>query len=1274
MIDRLLKSHLEPLARSGQRWRLWRGLALGWAAIGLAGCAAILLDHFAVWSSPLTFFALGIAAVVSAVVVVRRFRARPLDYQALAREIERENPELHALLLTAVEQQPLSPSGELNYLQQRVVLEALVQHRRSAWGRRIARRYSAARGAQWAALAFLFAVLFALHPHFSFSNPGALWSGFGRSNAVTVTPGDASIERGGALVVLARFEGRLPAEAQLVIAPVNDNEQSIPLTKNLEDPVFGGGIPQVRDDLKYHVEYSTGRTRDFKISVFDYPRLNHADATIDYPAYTGLPEKTIKDTRRVSAVEGSSLAYSFYLNKPVVTARLVPKDAPAIPLTADATNAAVYHAQFILDQSRRYALVLVDDAGRTNKMPPEFVLDALPNRAAEVKIDSPRGDQRVSSLEEIHFSAEATGEFGLHAYGIAYTLGDGETRTVELGQGGKAGEKRQFNYLLPLESLGAQPDELLSYYVWADDTGPDGQTRHNASDIFFAEIKPFDEIFREAQTPSGDQNQGGQNGGQNGQGEGQAEQLADQEKDILTATWNLKRRETAAKPSDKYKDDVRVVRDAQQQALDQVHNDDPRSQSLIDAVMNEMKTAAGRLGEAADKNSLKPLPAALSAEQSAYQGVLKLLAREYQVARAGRNQGRTGQRAGDRAQAQLDELDLQQNADRYQTEQQASSPRPDTQQQREQLQVASRLKDLARRQQDLNARLRELQAELQEARTPQQRADLQEQLKRLTEEQQDMLADVDELRQRLDNSANQPQNAQDRQQLEQTRSEVQSAAESLAQNAVSQAVASGTRAQNELQQLQDDYRKRNSGQFTDEMRRMRDDARQLSQNQQDLEKKINDLAENQKLAETDEQRRQRDELASQLSQQKNGVTNLVDEMRQVSEQSETAEPLLSEQLYDTLRQTGLDQLDNSLDTTSEYVRRGFLRQAGPAAEPARTNIDELKNGVDHAAESILGDGTEALRLAQRELQQLSQQLEPGLAGDTNAPATNGMAGGPRGQGEEQLAANQRAGAQDNQGGGDQNGARGNNGQRGQGQGQGQGQPDQATDGQAGNGGNPPGSDTDVRARLMRRRAQENGNTNSADGGQAGTGGERQGNQPGGRGGNGQGEARAGQPAAGNEGGNGGTNDTGIADGGERAGGERNGARDNRSGGAHGAGGLNRGVGNYYGPLVGNDYVQWTDGLRDVEEMIDLPEVSSEIARIRDQARALHFQYKNGQRPDWAVITTQISAPLAEVRARVDEELLKRQSKDALVPLDRDPVPPKYSDQVRRYYEQLGKSD
>ena len=92
-------------------------------------------------------------------------------------------------------------------------------------------------------------------------------------------------------------------------------------------------------------------------------------------------------------------------------------------------------------------------------------------------------------------------------------------------------------------------------------------------------------------------------------------------------------------------------------------------------------------------------------------------------------------------------------------------------------------------------------------------------------------------------------------------------------------------------------------------------------------------------------------------------------------------------------------------------------------------------------------------------------------------------------------------------------------------------------------------------------------------------------------------------------------------------------------------------------------------------MIDAPELRSEVARIRDRARAVRIEYKqHGRKPDWAVVRLQIAGPLVEVRDRVSEELARHESNEAIVPIDRDPVPQKFSELVRRYYEQLGKSE
>ncbi len=92
-------------------------------------------------------------------------------------------------------------------------------------------------------------------------------------------------------------------------------------------------------------------------------------------------------------------------------------------------------------------------------------------------------------------------------------------------------------------------------------------------------------------------------------------------------------------------------------------------------------------------------------------------------------------------------------------------------------------------------------------------------------------------------------------------------------------------------------------------------------------------------------------------------------------------------------------------------------------------------------------------------------------------------------------------------------------------------------------------------------------------------------------------------------------------------------------------------------------------------MIDVPELRTEVARVRDRARAMRLEYKKHSKdPQWPLVQAQISGPLLEVRNRVAEELARREKSDALVPIDRDPVPTKFSDLVRRYYEKLGNDE
>jgi len=109
------------------------------------------------------------------------------------------------------------------------------------------------------------------------------------------------------------------------------------------------------------------------------------------------------------------------------------------------------------------------------------------------------------------------------------------------------------------------------------------------------------------------------------------------------------------------------------------------------------------------------------------------------------------------------------------------------------------------------------------------------------------------------------------------------------------------------------------------------------------------------------------------------------------------------------------------------------------------------------------------------------------------------------------------------------------------------------------------------------------------------------------------------------------------------------------------------------PLMGEDYAQWTDRLRDIEELVRDPELKAEAARVREAARDFRKEYKrHSKEPQWELVKKMISNPLQELQRRVQEELVRKTAKEnELVPLDRDPVPDRFRSELDRYFERLG---
>ena len=1380
-MDQHISRQLNQVVRRLIRLRRWWALSWVWSVTALASAILIMTMPAGGAAVAVSNVLLG-AAFLGSLWILRPRRVSNQERVATARLIEQRWPALDQRLLTVIEQTPKSVIGGFSWLQQELATEVRSHSYSNEWkegvsSRRILVRVTTAICA--VALTFSLAsqvrtdsAILLASVAASTPDEQSVTSNLEEFN-VSIEPGTAEVERGTALLITATFEGRLPSTVTMfqvddqAASKPDPNEDSIanqdeevggrPMRQSLKDPLFGTRLPVVDSSFDYRIQFDDQTSETFRISVYDLPQVVQVDAKIEFPSYSEMPDELIEDTWRVSTVEGSSVVLTCRMNKEVTDGRLIDRDgtefklvaasaAPkpqTVPLNGDASQPSsqrlgvLYQTRIPVDKTRQLTFKLTDEKGRENREGDEFILTAIPNRPPEIKLTFPGRDLRVSPIEELQLEATVWDDFGISEHGVVLALADRESKTVTLGEKAAARQKHELAHLLALELENAEPDQLVSYYFYADDIGVSGEKRRTMSDMFFAEVRHFEEIFREGQPPPG--------GAPPAESEGakKAEELGESQKQIISATWKIIRRETRAEVSDAFADDVTLLVEAQQEAMVQMNEligelNDAQSKKYASDVVEAMKTAVVRLVKTHEDMKSELLTPALSSERTAYQGLLKLRAREHLVTQQQNSPSKSKSSKSASQQQQLDQLELDNKKNRYEAEQKADDQQQQEQQNREELQVLNRLRDLARRQGDLNQKLKELEHELKAADTEEEKEEIERQLKRLREEQQELLRDVDELKDRLEKPENQQEMADTREKLEDTRSKVREASEALEEGKLSQALNEGTRAERELEKLRDDVRQKAAGQFGEAMRDLRQEAREIGERQDQIAEALNANApgDDDRPSLRSDKQPTGEKLQSELDDQKEQLDHVMEKMRDVVEKAETAEPLLARQLYETVRKTRADRASEALDETRELNRRGLTKDAAVAERRAHEGLDRMQKGIERAAEAVLGNELDTLKRASRELTEAGKAVQQELAqadpeelqkmrggrGPKDSSDDNRQEDGEsnEGQGQTPKPGAENGDAQTGEQGSPEKGERKGESQDGNENPKGLANADQKdSDTEGGQGkGEQPGDGkqpADPKSKLPgdgqkpgespakgdqptqgRKPGQQPGEREQSQGGEPMPGessesseGQQPGQSPGEQKGQGQSPESSGEsPSA--------KPQPGQGKPGQSPGGEGQGSPSEQSPSPPSAprqkpglrpsatpqqpsspqpsataqqGGGATGPGN---PITGEGFVQWSDQIRNIEELIDDPKMRAEVARIREAARSMRAEFKrHSKEPQWGLVRMQILEPLSEIQEKLKEEIARRESPDSLVPIDRDPVPDKYAELVRRYYERIG---
>ena len=967
---RVVQSVLDRVRR---RWRAvaWMA-AFSRATFGIAGvlATAALLDRVG-GPVDLALVGLAIAAGVVAVAVALKLswsaRHRPSDVQ-VARYIEEHQPEFEDRLVSATGE--LMTDGDRGPFGA-LVLEEAARHAddldvAAIVGDDVVR---AAGIKMLAAGVCLALALFVARDPAGRALQVVWLHAFPSAFSLDVHPGDARVVAGQAMTIRAEFLGAVGASGGILPElTVDDGVETRSVAMTADGSAFVFEIPKVTDDFTYHVHVASTTSPEYRVSALFPPHIERIDVHYDYPRFTGLAPRFEEDGGDVYAPAGTQVRMTVYVDKPIEAAAMVMGDGERRELAVgpdagtEATSGGVLEASLEVSRDGSYRIGLLDLDGLTNPGGTEYFIRVMDDRPPEVRILRPGGDREISSLEEVTIEARADDDYGVASFELVYSVRGRRERAVQLGRGGGA-TTLNGKYVLFVEDLSVAPGDFVTYYARARDVSRAKQSTEARSDIFFLEVKPFEEEFVAAQSQS-------MMG--NGGAAGSLDELVEAQKAVIVATWKLERRSTGGKSVD----DIRAVGRAQVELQDRTRaaasdvsgvggrrRGGAAQADAADAPPLELATVA--MGEAAAELDELMTADALPHEMEALNQLLKAQAqiRRRQVARQQAQGGGGGTSGAQQDLSALFDRELQrQQETNYETPSGGSQD-----QQEPESDALRKVRELARRQDELSRQQRELARQRANMTTE----ELKRRLERLTREQSDLRQQAEELSRELGRDGNQGRARQEGQQPGQQAGQA-SGQQASQQSGESSPGGPGQSGGDQMRGISEDIQR-----ATSELRRS--DPGQASQRADRALAGLRELERELLGGQPEQQRRARGELQLESQQVANAQRRIAGEARRLDPSSPSAAAM--RRLADER-----EQLAGRVDDLARRLRelgRNMTAEQGDALADAASALERAEVSTQ------MREAAAALRESEGAMAQAAGQPD-----STNPGETTGESPGP----------------------------------------------------------------------------------------------------------------------------------------------------------------------------------------------------------------------------------------------------------------------------------------
>ena len=1001
------EGYAELQAKILEARRVWKR-SIFWAgfAIVLTGLIALFMGEAIVdWLMPLPGFvriALLIGGIGAIGYLLYRYLIQPLRASLTLRDIalnvERNHPDLEDRLVSAVQFGNRESTDPIEaHMLQRLLEDATervkdVDFKATIDHSRTRKRVGIA--ALVVVACCVLALIFPTEIHTSLLRVLVPWEKTDPvlTTKLTVEPGNARILRGKSLPIDVTVTGKSAdkvvltyenTQAQGTTTPEGKStQQQINMLQNPDDKRgFAYEIFNIDADIEYYVVANETTSERYTVEVFEMPKVMEISVAYTYPHYTGLKPVVQTGTGDIQAVVGTQAELKLTTNKAIQTATFsLRRDVKERSFTERLTGAAepVTTEMVISDGSTLTTTIdVVEDGtytvqlfcidGFNNEIPIEYTVKAIPDEVPEVVIKEPGRDIKTTKLGEVEVIAEATDDYGIAELKLMYRVGSGELQ--ELAMEATTPEPAPVDvrqrrvadgsYTFYLEEFDVEPGDIISYYAHAIDNNTRTGPGKASSDIYFIEIRPFNENFREEEAQEGEQEQ-------QQESNPALEMVANQKQIIRETAKHINTKPVSI--TEEYRSAVRATANKQNELIDKTQRlaDEfslamQGESAVTPEILMNLEDAIASMREAADSlNAVQP-DEAIPAEQEALELLIKVSLELPKVLTQMRN---NNPQLAENLELEMEELqsELEDQQNELDSEMQEQ-----TQEMLDQArQMLAEQEQLSQQSQQMGRESQPSQNEMQQ--NSQQQGQLSQQAQQMSQQLGTMQQNAQGTQgQRLDQAG---------QAMQQAGEQMQQASESMQQEEPQLSAAKGQKAEERLEEAIEQL-ERVASEFADgALERATQQAQQLMEDQSGVQQETQELRNRSLQSEMrPEDLRRASELANEQRELQRDLQALEGTLRNLPEQLGEENPEAAQNVADAARRLTEEQTAGDMSTAQRALQWRSFRAADLNQQDVIETLRQVQGDLQQARANMASTEEEQLEAALQQLQQSREQME-----------------------------------------------------------------------------------------------------------------------------------------------------------------------------------------------------------------------------------------------------------------------------------------------------------